>query len=137
LGVLLGAMAKHGRSKLTVLASKSLEPLVQWISLLLMLATQQAGRGIEVVSGEPLRPSYPADRIFVHLQAPEDPSAIPQEAMEALHIAGQPYIQIVVADKLELTAEIFRWQVAAVAAAMVLGTNPFASTGGDSGRGIA
>jgi RpiB/LacA/LacB family sugar-phosphate isomerase len=139
LGVLLGSMAKHGRYKLTVLASKSLEPLVQWISLLLTLATRDAGRRIEVMSGESLRPSYPADRIFVHLQAPGDPSAIPQESMEALHIAGQPYIQIVVPDKLELTAEIFRWQVAAVAAAMVLGTNPFAGarSGADPGQVVA
>jgi len=140
LGILLGSMAKHGRYKLTVLASKSFEPMVQWISLLLTRATGEPGRGIMVSSGESLQPSYPADRIFVHLQTPEDPLAIPQESMEALHIAGQPYIQIIAADKLELAAEIFRWQVAATVAALVLGENPFATraacTVGDSGQSV-
>jgi RpiB/LacA/LacB family sugar-phosphate isomerase len=126
LGILLGAMAKHGRCKLTLITSKSLEPLVPWVSHLLAQSTRDAHRGIVVLSGEPLKASYPPDRIFVHLQASEDPLAIPQESMEALHIAGQPYIQIGVADKLELAAEIFRWQIAAIVAALVLGAKPFA-----------
>lgn len=126
LGILLGAMAKHGRRKLTLLASKSLEPLVPWVAHLLAQATLDGQRGISVLGGESLKASYLADRIFVHLQASEDPLAIPQESMEALHIAGQPYIQIAVADKLDLGAEIFRWQIAATAAALVLGANPFA-----------
>jgi RpiB/LacA/LacB family sugar-phosphate isomerase len=136
LGVLLGSMGKHGRSKLTVLASRSLEPLVKWISALILQTTPRDGRGITVLGVDSLQPSYPPDRIFVQLQVPGDPSAIAQESMEALHIAGQPYIQIVVADKLELAAEIFRWQVAAVVAALVLGTNPFprSSLSDDSGR---
>lgn len=139
LGVLLGSMAKHGRYKLTVIASKSLEALVPWISLLLTQATRNPNPGIVVTSGASLQSSYSPDRIFVHLQAAEDPSAIPQESMEALHIAGQPYIQIGVADKLELAAEIFRWQVAAIAAAMVLGANPLPATsrGPDAGQAVA
>jgi RpiB/LacA/LacB family sugar-phosphate isomerase len=125
LGVLLGAMAKHGRHKVTLLASKSLEPLVGWISQLLSTATRSHGRGIVVCSGEPLQTSYPPDRVFVHLQAADDPPAIAAEAMETLHIGGQPYIQIPVADKFEIAAEIFRWQMAAVVAALAMATNPF------------
>jgi RpiB/LacA/LacB family sugar-phosphate isomerase len=127
LGVLLGAMAKHRRHKLTLLASKSLQPLVRWIALLLTRATRNTESGIVVMGSESLQASYPPDRVFVQLQAAEDPSAIPPESMEDLNIAGQPYIQILVQDKLELAAEIFRWQVAATAAAIVLGTNPFES----------
>jgi RpiB/LacA/LacB family sugar-phosphate isomerase len=126
LGVLLGSMAKHGRYKLTLLASKTLEPLVPWFSHLLGQATRAPHQGIVVLGGESLKSSYPPDRIFVHLQGAEDPLAIPQESMEALHIAGQPYIQIGVPDKLELGAEVFRWQVSATVAALVLGANPFA-----------
>ncbi len=140
LGVLLGAMAKHGRHKLTLLASKSLEPLVRWISLLMTRATHKARRGIVVIGDEPLQSSYPPDRVFVQLQAPDDPSSIPPESMEALHIAGQPYIQIVVQDKLELAAEIFRWQVAAATAAIVLEAIPCEralGAGGDSGQATA
>jgi RpiB/LacA/LacB family sugar-phosphate isomerase len=130
LGVLLGAMAKHGRRKLTILASRSLEPLVGWIATLFGRAPQAARRGIVVLSGEPLRASYRPNRVFVHLQAIDDPSAIAPETMESLHIAGQPYIQITVPDRYEIAAEIFRWQMAAAVAAIALGTNPFVETAG-------
>jgi len=126
LGILLGAMAKHGRHKLTLLASPSLAPITSWIELLLLQATRGPRGGITVISGEPLRPSYRPNRVFVHLQAADDPPAIAPEAMEALHIAGQPYIQIGLENRLEIAAEIFRWQVAASVAAIALGANPFA-----------
>jgi hypothetical protein len=72
----------------------------------------------------PLLPSYPPDRIFVHLQADDDAPAIPSEQIEALHIAGQPYIQIAVRDRHEFGAEIFRWEIAATVAALVLAGMP-------------
>jgi hypothetical protein len=68
-------------------------------------------------------PSYPPDRIFVHLQADDDAPAVPSEQMEALHIAGQPYIQIGVRDSYELAGELYRWEMAATVAALVLGGN--------------
>ncbi len=130
LGILLGAMAKHGRRKMTLVRSRSLAPLARWIALLMARTTASARPSLDVLDGEPLQASYPADRVFVHLQSPEDPPAIASEAMEALHIAGQPYIQIVVPDRLEVAAEIFRWQVAAAVAALVLGVNPFLPASG-------
>jgi RpiB/LacA/LacB family sugar-phosphate isomerase len=129
LGVLLGSMAKHGRRTVTLLASKSLEPLAGWISLLLAQATRYAERSIVVCRGDALQTSHPPDRVFVHLQAAGDPSAVASEAMEALHIAGQPYIQILVVDKFQIAAEIFRWQVAAAVAAIAMAANPFGEPG--------
>ena len=125
LGVLLGALAKHGRNKLTLLPSKSLLPLGPWIARVLALATGRRDKHIATLWNVPLLPSYPPDRIFVHLQADDDAPAIPSEQMETLHIAGQPYIQIAVRDRYELGAEIFRWEIAATVAALVLGTMPF------------
>jgi RpiB/LacA/LacB family sugar-phosphate isomerase len=125
LGVLLGALAKHGRNNLTLLPSKSLRPLGPWIAQLLSLATGESVTPIIAVWGEPILPSYLPNRVFVHVQADDDAPAIPSEQMEALHLAGQPYIQIAVRDRYELGAEIFRWQIAATVAALVLGTNPF------------
>ena len=127
LGVLLGALAKHGRNKLTLLPSKSLLPLGPWIAQVLALATGRRGKHITTLWNEPVLPSYPPDRIFVHLQADDDAPAIPSEQMETLHIAGQPYIQIAVRDRYELGAEIFRWEIAATVAALVLGTMPFSA----------
>jgi transaldolase / glucose-6-phosphate isomerase len=119
LGLLIGALAKHGRNKLTLLLSKSLRPLGRWIADLMAGAPGADPRRITTVWDEPMQPSYPPNRIFVHLQAADDVPAIPPDAMEALHFAGQPYIQITVQDKYELSGEIFRWQVAATVAALV------------------
>jgi len=125
LGILLGSMAKHGRHKLSLLLSKSLLPLGTWIAQLLATATQHDPGGIVTSRGETLLPSYPPDRVFVHVQAEGEVPAATPEQMESLHGAGQPYIQIVVSDRHELAAEIFRWQMAATVAALVMGTNPF------------
>ncbi len=123
LGILLGAMAKHGRRKLTLLLSRSLWPLGPWIARLLSPMSGPAAPGIVASHGEAILPSYPPDRIFVHLQATNDEPAATSEEMESLHGAGQPYIQIAVADRLELAAEIFRWQVAAAVASLVMGSD--------------
>jgi RpiB/LacA/LacB family sugar-phosphate isomerase len=128
LGVLLGAMAKHGRSKLTLLASKSLLSLGPWIAQVLSSATGANYRRIVTLWDEPLLPSYPPDRIFVHLQAEDDPPAVLSDRMEALHLAGQPYIQITLHDRYELAGELFRWEFAATIAALVLGTCPCVPT---------
>jgi len=119
LGLLIGALAKHGRNKLTLLLSKSLKPIGRWIADIMAGATGADPRRITTVWDEPVQPSYPPNRIFVHLQAADDVPAIPPDAMEALHFAGQPYIQITIQDKYELSGEIFRWQVAATVAALV------------------
>jgi RpiB/LacA/LacB family sugar-phosphate isomerase len=124
LGVLLGALAKHGRNTLTLLPSKSLRPLCPWIEQVLAATTGKSDRRIITEWGAPVLPSYPPDRIFVHLQAEDDAPAIPSEQMETLHSAGQPYIQIAVRDRYELGAELFRWALAATIAAMVLGASP-------------
>jgi len=125
LGVLLGSMAKHGRHKLTLLLSKSWLPLGTWIAQLLAAATRPGPRSIITSRDEPLLSSYPPDRIFVHVQADGEAPAATPEQMEALHSAGQPYIQIAVSDRQELAAEIFRWQMAATVAAVVMDSNPF------------
>jgi ribose 5-phosphate isomerase B len=126
LGVLLGAMGKHGRAKLTLLLSKSLQPLGGWIAALLADATQHGPHRMTVLLDEPLLPHYPPDRIFVQLQVTGDAPAVSAEQIEALHGAGQPYIHIAIAERQDLAAEIFRWQMAATVAALVMGSNPFA-----------
>jgi RpiB/LacA/LacB family sugar-phosphate isomerase len=122
LGVLLGAMAKHGRNKLTLLLSKSFLPLGPWITHVLAKATQGSTVDIVTSHGEPVQPTYPPDRIFVHMQAMGEPPAAASEQMESLHSAGQPFIQIVMANRQELAAEIYRWQMAATIAALVVGS---------------
>ena len=133
LGVLLGAMAKHGRNKLTLLASPSLLSLAPWISQLLSASTWKYGRGILPVAGEPVLDRYPPDRVFVQLQAANETLAISTDQQESLHLAGHPFIQIAVRDKNDLAAEIFRWEMAATVAALVLSANSSISTAPTAG----
>jgi RpiB/LacA/LacB family sugar-phosphate isomerase len=125
LGVLLGAVAKHGRNKLTLLLSKSIHPLGAWIAELLTHASGECDRGIVTLQDDPLLPSYLPDRMFVHVQVEGDAPVATAEQVEALHLAGQPYIQIAVGKSHDLLAEIYRWQMAALVAAVVMGSNPF------------
>jgi len=130
LGLLLGVMGKHGRHNLNLLLSRSLLPLGPWIARLLANATRTNSRGIVVTLGEPLAGRVP-DQVFVHVQGGDDPPAIPSERMEALYLAGQPCIQIAVRDRYDVAAEIFRWQMAASIAALVLGSHRYASGAAD------
>jgi RpiB/LacA/LacB family sugar-phosphate isomerase len=123
LGVILGALAKHGRFKLALIASRSLSSLVPWIAQILK-CTSHGGPGIEVQTDTPLGTSHLPDKVFVHLQADKDAPAITADQMEALHTAGQPFIQIVTNDRYDLGYEIFRWQMASIIAALVLRVNP-------------
>lgn len=120
LGMLIGALAKHGRNKLTLLLSKSVAALGPWIADVMARAPGAAPGRVQTLWNEPLQLSYPPDRTFVHVQAADDIPAIAPHAMEALHMAGQPYIQIAIQDKHDLPAELVRWQVAATVAALVI-----------------
>jgi ribose 5-phosphate isomerase B len=128
LGVLLGSLAKHGRRKLKLLLSKSLQSIGPWVAHLLASGTRNSPGEIVTSHTEPLLPSYPPEHIFVHVQAKNDPSPVTPEEIESLHRAGQPYIQILMANRHDLAAELFRWQIATTVAALVMGTNPFASS---------
>jgi transaldolase/glucose-6-phosphate isomerase len=127
LGVLLGSMAKHGRKNVHLLLSKSLQAIGPWIARLLAPATRRAPVEITFSTSANLLTNYPPDRVFVQVQAENDPSPVTPEQIEALHSAGQPYIQISMAGRHDLAAELFRWQMAATVAAVTLGSNPFAS----------
>jgi transaldolase / glucose-6-phosphate isomerase len=79
------------------------------------------------VVGEPLGPpeAYGNDRFFAALLlAGDDVSAI-EELLEALERAGHPTARFRLADRYDLAAEMFRWEVATAAAGVVLGVNPF------------
>jgi RpiB/LacA/LacB family sugar-phosphate isomerase len=125
LGLLLGSMAKHGRNKVSLLASPSLRSLATWVAGLLTAASARHKRRITCSVDDPVLANYSPERIFIQLQADNEKTAIPLESMEALHIAGHPFIQIAVHERHDFAAEVFRWQMAAVIAAIVMDVNPF------------
>ena len=133
LGAALGELALAGRDKLTFLTSHALESFPDWIEQLVAESTGKtilAGgerRGIVPVVGEPLRApeAYAPDRFFAAILLGGDEVAILEKQLEALVAAGHPVARFRLADRYDLGAEMFRWQVATAAAGAVLGLNPF------------
>ena len=84
LGALLGAAARGGRDKLTILTTPTLRPLGYWIEQLVAESTGKEGTGIVPVEGEPLGAShhYGADRVFVSIRL-EGESAPDLERLES------------------------------------------------------
>jgi transaldolase/glucose-6-phosphate isomerase len=126
LGAALGAAAKEGRDKLTLISSPEVESLGSWIEQLIAESTGKDGKGIVPVDGEPLGPPdvYGSDRLFVYIRFGEG-RADQKAAVAALERAGQPVVHITVENKEALGREFYRWEVATAIAGASLGVNPF------------
>ena len=124
LGAIIGEAAVHGRDKLTIVASKGLEPFGAWLEQLLAESTGKEGKGIVPVDLEPLGSpeSYGKDRLFVRFAlAGEGEDA----KLKALREAGQPVVTITVAKPELIGQEFVRWEVATAIAGAVIGIDPF------------
>jgi len=127
LGVILGAAAKSGRDKLTLVCSPPLAALGAWLEQLIAESTGKLGKGIVPVDLEALgRPAvYGNDRLFVYVRLENGADKLQDAALEALERAGQAVVRIPVADSYEIGAEFFRWEIATAVAGSVLGIHPF------------
>jgi len=127
LGAIIGAAARLGRDKVTVIASPGIAALGAWLEQLLAESTGKQGRGIIPLDGEPIgAPAvYRADRLFAYLKLAGDQDGEHEQAVAALEAAGQPVVRITVSDKMQLGQEFFRWEMATAVAGSILGINPF------------
>ena len=127
LGVILGAAARAGRDKVTLVVSPGIAGIGVWVEQLLTASLGKGGGGLLAVDGEPVGPPavYGADRAFVYLRLETAPDAVQDSAVTALEAAGQPVVRIAVAEPYGIGAEFFRWQFATAVAGSVLGLNPF------------
>jgi transaldolase/glucose-6-phosphate isomerase len=126
LGLTLGALAtKHGRDKITVVASKGLASFGAWMEQLIAESTGKQGKGLIPVDGEPLgKPdSYGSDRVFVSLRLDAEES--PEGLLGALAAKGHPIIRIKVDTPYRVAQLFFLWEIATAVAGAVLGINPF------------
>jgi glucose-6-phosphate isomerase len=127
LGAFLGAMAREGRDKMTLLTSPSLRPLGYWIEQLVAESTGKEGQGIVPVEGEPLGPGhrYGSDRTFVSIllegEAAEDVLSLEAE----MRRAGAPCARLVLPDRDQVAGAFYRWEIATAIAGAVLGVDPF------------
>lgn len=127
LGVILGEAARMGRDKPTVIAPAAIEGLGAWLEQLLAESTGKNGKALIPIDGEvPAPPGYYRDdRCFVQLRLLTSPEREQDRAVDALEQAGHPVVRIDVADRYELGAEFFRWEMATAVAGAILGVNPF------------
>ena len=127
LGVLLGAAARNGRDKLTLLTSPAISSFGLWIEQLVAESTGKRGVGIVPVAGEPDVPvgRLGGDRLFVATRVAGDDTAALDRRVADLIAAGQPVFRIDVPSAASLPAEMFRWEFATAIAGHVLGIHPF------------
>ncbi|HSE40034.1 MAG TPA: bifunctional transaldolase/phosoglucose isomerase, partial [Acidobacteriota bacterium] len=127
LGILLGVAARHGRDKLTIIASPGIYDLGAWLEQLIAESTGKQGKGIIPVDREePGTPEvYGKDRIFIYLRLQAEPDSAQDSAVDTLEKNGQPVFRINVDEKYDLGEEFFRWEIATAVAGSILGINPF------------
>ena len=127
LGASIGAMATHGRDKLTLLSSPSLDGMARWVEQLVAESTGKGGRGIVPVVGEPLLvpEQYGDDRFFIYMRLEGDDNRATDEAAAAIESAGHPVVRLEMRDALDLGAELYRWEMATAVASALIGVNPF------------
>jgi glucose-6-phosphate isomerase len=124
LGAFIGAAAKEGRNKLTVVLSPRLASLGLWIEQLIAESTGKHGIGALPVVDELLGDAgdYGNDRAFVAL-ATEVDEPDPHK-LRALEVARHPVLRLTTRIE-DLGSEFFRWEFATAVAGAVLGINPF------------
>lgn len=118
-GAVLGAAAKGGRDKCTLVMPSEIAAFGMWLEQLIAESTGKHGVGILPVAGEDLGPPevYGDDRIFVSLGA--------AAGLDALVAAGQPVVELDYVDRFSIGSEVVRWEYAIAMAGAVLGINPF------------
>ena len=130
LGAAMGAAARAGRDKLTLVLPPALSPLGGWIEQLVAESTGKDGLGILPVEGEPIGPPevYGGDRLFVAIGGGDRLAP----GLEALARAGHPVVALPFggADGEasaggRLGGECFRWEFATAVASCLLGVHPF------------
>jgi len=126
LGALLAEAARSGRDKLTFLTTPALAAFPDWIEQLVAESTGKRGRGIVPVVGEEVPEGGRDDALYAALVLEGDDGADELgERLAALEAAGHPTARLTLRDRLDLGAEMLRWEMAVAAAGAALGIQPF------------
>ncbi len=126
LGAALGELYLQGRDKITFFTSPTIHSLPVWIEQLIAESTGKNGKGIIPIVKEPVSVSteYDTDRVFVYLRTEKDRSQY-EEIINTLEEIGHPVIRIILPDPLNVSQEIYYWEIGVATAGAVLGIHPF------------
>ena len=127
LGAILGATAKEGRNKATLILPEVISSFGLWAEQLLAESTGKDGLGIVPVANEALGAPgvYGNDRLFIYFKVEGYDAQDTEVKLKRLEEAGHPVVRLHLNDMLDVAAEFFRWQFAVAVAASLLGVNPF------------
>jgi transaldolase/glucose-6-phosphate isomerase len=127
LGIILGAAAKSGRDKVTIVTSPEIADLGAWLEQLLAESTGKIGKGIIPVDREHLGSPevYGNDRVFAYVRLENATDADQDAKLAAIEKAGHPVVRISIAGIYDLGAEFFRWEIATAVAGSIIGINAF------------
>ncbi|RCK72319.1 MAG: Glucose-6-phosphate isomerase [Anaerolineae bacterium] len=125
LGAAIGAMALHGKDKITFLTSPSLESFGDWVEQLLAESSGKSGKGILPVVREPVGnpEEYGSDRFFVYLRLNGEETY--DNLTLALQDRGHPVLILPLAGRYNLAEQFFYWEMATAIACHLLGVHPF------------
>jgi transaldolase/glucose-6-phosphate isomerase len=127
LGTIMGKAFQAGRDKVTIFTSPDLDSFGLWAEQLIAESTGKEGKGLVPVAGEPVgRPSaYGRDRLFVYLGVEGATDNAQERDIQKLEAAGNPVVRLKMANKSDLGAEFFRWEMAVATAGHFIGVNVF------------
>lgn len=129
LGAIMGSAALCGHDKLTIVTSPSIHDFGAWLEQLVAESTGKEGKAIIPVDLEELGDAsvYGQDRLFVFVKLDGDKNAdsVIEAKLSELAAAGHPVVTITLADKINLAAEFFRFEIATAVAGAVISINPF------------
>ena len=128
LGLTIGAAARAGRDKLTLVVPNALEPFGLWVEQLIAESTGKHGTGVVPIAGEPLGEPhvYGQDRLFVRLRVRGSYDEEMRDTyVRDLKAAGAPMVELELPEPSALSAEFVRWEIATAVAGALLEINPF------------
>jgi len=127
LGVILGICAKHGKDKITLIASPGIHSFGAWLEQLLAESTGKMGKGLIPVDQEPLGDPtvYGDDRVFIYIRLESAPDPEQDRAVHIFEQSGFVVVRLNLSDIMHLGGELFRWEIATDVAGSILGIDPF------------
>lgn len=127
-GAAIGALARAGRDKLTIVTHPSVRAFGAWAEQLIAESTGKMGRGILPVEGEALGEprDYGSDRVFVYVGANlPNPHNGTDGKLRALETAGHPVIRLAMNDAYDAGEQFYLWEIATAAAGSLIEIDAF------------
>jgi transaldolase/glucose-6-phosphate isomerase len=127
LGTILGVAGRHGRDKVTIIASPGIADLGAWLEQLIAESTGKDGKGLVPIDGEVPGAAdvYGADRVFAYVFLADAPDAAQDSAVAALEAAGEAVVRIGLNGHADIAQQFFLWEFATAVAGSILGINAF------------